>query len=426
MVSASVNAIEVRDLYQVKILVKDQSSKTQWDAVSSGFKEVLVRKSGSQRILTTDEVKQASKKVKSYLQRYEYSVNEDKLSKYAFELRLDFEPRLVGELIQAAGMPIWGSNRPVTILWLAMEKDYKRKILRESQNEDDISHIIMTESQRRGLPVILPLMDLEDELNVSISDLWGRFSQPVVNASKRYAADSIIFGRVRKTGEVWSLNVNYLNQGEEQRISLQDKTPELLISKLSNQLAELLCLKYCVVEKAQSHQVVIQISNINNYSNFKLAEKYLESLSSIRKVEVEKIGATVVRFNVSLLGELQSVKEGIELGKKLIVESAFEPEQFKQVKSQATVSGETENSYQLEHSGTASDTGVVKNGSTTSVEAGRKVVDTAKDSTTFNNPDSLQQGNQMTHETGQVDNATDSNELSGDESSGALFYRWVE
>ncbi|TQV84534.1 DUF2066 domain-containing protein [Aliikangiella coralliicola] len=336
-------AVEVTNLYQVKVAVPDQSAKTRWGAFVTGFKEVLVRKSGSRNVLGAYEVQQAYGKVSAFIQRFQYATLTEKDAEFSFELQLDFDPRLVDELIQEAGMPIWGSNRPVTILWLAIEENLKRQIIKEdsaAQNSADSSlteqqnnlksfaEVFNKHAERRGVPVILPLMDLEDQLSITISDVWGRFITPVIEASNRYAADSIIAGRLLKVGEQWQAQLVFVNDDRETRLEFNEATPEQLFGTLANRLAELLCEKYCVVELAESNQIEIQVSNVKNFASYKKLQTYLEGLSSIRKVELSKIAGTFVKLNLRLLGDLESLKDGIRLGKKLIEEEAHKVDPF--------------------------------------------------------------------------------------------------
>ncbi|WP_185964310.1 DUF2066 domain-containing protein [Aliikangiella marina] len=324
---SSVIAVEVEGLYQVEVPVADQSNKNQWGAMLEGFKVVLIRKSGSRQILTTEESRQAYRKVKAYVQRFQYLPNPEPETEFPYVLKLDFEPRLVEELIQEAGMPIWGSNRPVTIMWLAAEENFNRQILKDDA-ENPISGLLKVDAKRRGIPIIFPLMDLEDELNVTISDVWGRFNNTVVNASSRYGADSVVAGRLAKIGEVWQAKLSYINQGEEQFLEFDVESPELLTETLTDRVAELLCQRYCVVEALASRQIAIQVSGVNNFASFKSVQDYLQGLSSIRKIEVNKISANIIRFSATLLGDVQSVKDGIKLGRKMIVEVAPEIDPF--------------------------------------------------------------------------------------------------
>ena len=338
--SSFAGAVEVENLYQAQVPVADQSNKARWKAVLNGFKEVVVRRSGSQQALSAPEVQQAYSKVTAYLQRYEYAENpalveylaQQKLATaqpadkqlpqpLPFVILLDFEPRLIDQLIQEAGMPIWGSNRPITLLWLAVEQGLDRQLLKENDSLEEHIESMKAQAQRRGVPIFYPLMDLEDQLSVSLSDVWGRFTGPVVEASVRYAADSIVSGKIYQQGEFWFSKLTYLNDGNESSIEFSEATVEQLYSRLTNELAELLCQKYCtLVEQTQANQVTLQISNVTNFASYKRLQNYLEGLSSIRKVMSDKIAVNSVQMQVSLLGDISSLQEDIRLGRKLLEE----------------------------------------------------------------------------------------------------------
>ena len=101
-------------------------------------------------------------------------------------LAVQFDANAVQRLLQDAAVPMWSGSRPVTLMWLAYEQDYNRQVVATSTPMDQpVKHNLMQQMHRRGLPVVLPLMDLEDEMRVSASDIWGRFPEPVINASSR-------------------------------------------------------------------------------------------------------------------------------------------------------------------------------------------------------------------------------------------------
>ncbi len=344
-------AIEVQGLYRVQTEVDDHSDRNLWKAVLSSFKEVLVRKSGSRKVLEAHEVQQAYKKVKVYLQRYEYTNHAEPGEEQGFQLILDFEPRLIDDLIQQAGMPIWGSDRPVTMLWLAVEGQttapqlepadvaattLERRIIKDDPAEL-MSEVVKQNAVRLGLPVILPLMDLEDELNVELSDVWGRFSEPVRAASQRYGAGTILLGRVSQQQDIWQAKFSYLNDSSEQTFELVGQDAESLLSAITESLAEQLCATHCVVEAAESNQIFIQVSNIGNFARFKQLQSFLQKLPSIRKLEVIGVAGVNVRFAVDLLGDIQAVREGVSLNGLLIEDLQPDSKLFGLVKPDQSV-----------------------------------------------------------------------------------------
>lgn len=322
-------AVEVTNLYVVQSAVKEQSKSVEWKASIAGFKEVLIRNSGSDAILRDASVQKAYRRVTDYLQRFEYS-KQDKASFLPsvdnqvdflpYFITLYFEPRLINELIQGAQMSLWGASRPLTALWLVIEENNERKVIKESLLDESIEKIIFKNAQRRGLPVLIPLMDLEDDLLVSKSDIWGLFSSSISTASSRYSADSSLFGRIRQDGILWVGKFGFLNQNEEINFDLKSESKEQLISQLINKLSELLCSKYCVVEEyGQKNEIYMDISNIYSFKRFKTVETYLAALSSIRFIEMIQIDKTHLKLKLTLLGQIESLIADIDLSQKMLL-----------------------------------------------------------------------------------------------------------
>jgi len=312
-------AVEVADLYLVKWPVSDQNNTARWRAALAGFKEVLVRKSGSQQILRDDGVQQAYRKVTSYLQRFEYIHQDDSNEEFPYIISLYFEPRLIDALIREAKLPLWGSNRPLTILWLAVESEDGRQIV-GANSDSPALQVVENNATRRGLPLITPLMDLEDELIVTTSDVWGRFSSTISQASQRYFSDSQLIGKIQAMGESWRGQFTYINQGKELAFELSSSSQEILLADMTDKLAELLCSKYCVVEQVgETNEVMLRLSGVNNFVEYKAAEVYLESLSAIRKLYLVGIDEHTLKIRVSLLGDLESLIKGISLGNQMTV-----------------------------------------------------------------------------------------------------------
>ena len=331
------NAVEVRDRYLVKLPVAQQGRTVLWNASLKGFKEVLVRKSGSSEILRSPEVQRAYRKVTSYLQRFEYASQEDN-SEFPYEIALYFEPRLIDSLIQEAKMPLWGSNRPLTIIWLAVEENFERKVVLESEEEQSLYPVLKENAVRRGLPIIMPLMDLEDELAVSISDIWGRFPWTIKQASIRYPSDVVMYGRINQVGETWQGKFGYINQDQEVAFDALGESQHEVIANMMDTLADRLCDKYCVVQEiGQKNELLINVTDISNFKQFEAAENYLSDLSSVNKVEVIKITKYDVLFKLTLLGQINSTVEGIALSQKMI--AVEPPEEIQQEPSNPNEEG---------------------------------------------------------------------------------------
>lgn len=173
--------------------VSDQSQRTQQAALKKALRQVLVKMSGSPDVLENAGVRAALRSPQSLLRSYRFSFD-NSTTYYVAE----FDQTKLTELLQREMLPLWGDRRPVTILWLAHDTaDGERRVLDESF-QSALSTSLKHTARERGVPLTLPLMDLTDTVNITTYDVWGRFVEPLRDASVRYAVDNIIGARVYK------------------------------------------------------------------------------------------------------------------------------------------------------------------------------------------------------------------------------------
>ena len=113
----------------------------------------------------------------------------------------------------AAGLPVWGSNRPNVLLWIALGDGHRRELLGET-GADEFNIELKRQAQLRGLPVYYPLWDLEDTASLSLAEIWGSFLDRIDRASSRYQPDTILTARLQQESSgLWSANWNVNLEG---------------------------------------------------------------------------------------------------------------------------------------------------------------------------------------------------------------------
>ncbi|WP_420932913.1 DUF2066 domain-containing protein [Alteromonas sp. A081] len=178
---------------EAKILVEDQSSRAQQKAAKQALREVFLKMSGSTDSLSNPGVKAALSSPQSLLRSYRYSY-EGNQTYYVAE----FDTAKVGEILQREMLPLWGDRRPETLIWLAVQDNNENKRIIDESLDFPIAAALRATAKERGIPISLPLMDLTDNVNITTYDVWGRFVEPVREASRRYSVDNIIAARVYK------------------------------------------------------------------------------------------------------------------------------------------------------------------------------------------------------------------------------------
>ncbi|MEL6199960.1 MAG: DUF2066 domain-containing protein [Pseudomonadota bacterium] len=145
----------------------------------------------------------------------------------ADSLVVTFDGRALTTMLRAQRIPVWGEERPTTLVWLAVEDGRGARLLLDSFEPPEpepepvetapqvplveagvttaetelpptaaYGAAIADAAQRFGIPVMLPRYDETDLTSVTPSDIWGGFSDVIVAASARYDVESILIGRV--------------------------------------------------------------------------------------------------------------------------------------------------------------------------------------------------------------------------------------
>ncbi|WP_102156656.1 DUF2066 domain-containing protein, partial [Coxiella-like endosymbiont] len=186
-------AIEVRDISIAMIPVSDQSPKTFQNSLPQALEQVLIRMSGNTGIMTLPLIQDALPQINNYVEKYSYLAKADKKDGQQLLLRIVFNKRAMRDLLENAHQEIWSVQRPLTMVWVSVPNAFQSEIL-ASESQNPIIHTIKQVAFLRGLPIIFPIMDLEDQTNVALSTSTLLSNRQLQIISQRYGIDSILAG----------------------------------------------------------------------------------------------------------------------------------------------------------------------------------------------------------------------------------------
>lgn len=224
-------AVEVPDIYQANVVVESQQSDVRTQAVKEALAKVFLKVGAKRSVLTNKTLLKAQKNASRYVSQYHYQKQDDELA-----LVVSFNEDKVNKLFEQAQLALWGSLRPQVLLWIIDEKGETRRIIAHD-DDSTIPQNIKTFSDNRGLPLILPLMDLEDAARVVIEDFWQYIPEQVQLASQRYFADTIIVMRVSDSTLVSSAVKSEYPDIANQEITEPATTDDNAVSEFSQKLA---------------------------------------------------------------------------------------------------------------------------------------------------------------------------------------------
>ena len=161
-ISISAYSVEVENLYRAKVDVSSQSANARKQAIKRAFQSVIVKVSGQKNVIEQDVFKQAVNQYSQYLVQYAYERDSRGL-----RLVARFDEEKVNQLFLNSNNALWGNLRPQVVIWFAEEQGFERALISES-HLSKLPETINRFSENRGLPLVLPLVDIEDTEKVDL------------------------------------------------------------------------------------------------------------------------------------------------------------------------------------------------------------------------------------------------------------------
>lgn len=312
-VPASVSAAVVEGLYEATVPVADQSAAARREAEREALSAVLVRATGRRDAVALPGLAGLLDSASRLVQQYRYESRESGLY---FAAR--FDPAGVQRALFERGIAAWGRERPAVLAWLAYDDGFERALV------DDEAPLAIREAfgvaaQARGLPTIAPLMDLQDRGALSFADLWGGFEDSIQQASRRYASDAVLVGRLYAVdAERWGARWILYSGDEVTHAESHPGALEEVTAFGVHWVADLFADRYALMpEVAQDGRTRVVVAGIGDVAAYARVTRYLESLSPVVAVAVERVDGDEVTFALELRASAAQLERAIALGSRL-------------------------------------------------------------------------------------------------------------
>ena len=312
------HAADVDHLYQAEVSVADQGQQERNRAIAEGFRQMLVKVTGNRNIAQNQSLAEAFSKASRYVQQYRYRVetgDADSAAPAAEKryLRITFDKLAVDRTLRANGLSVWGKSRPQVIVWAGFDSAGSRKLLMPDFDQSTMS-MFNRAADSRGIPLLFPVMDLQDQSAISASDLWGTFEGPVTAASDRYQADAILMVRVKSTSNgfirsSWS----FLANRDTRQWEFNGKSLNNVVWQGLNAIADHLAAIYAPAGGSDSQLVNMQVSGLDTFAEMLKVEVFLENQETVREYHLRQSQSDKVIFSLALRGGMQSFVQAVEL-----------------------------------------------------------------------------------------------------------------
>jgi len=301
-------------LFESEVVVGDQSSATRAAALDSALREVLVRVTGQRGVQDMQAAQLLLADPERLVQQYRYFTESGK-EPPLLKLWVRFDGAAIRQALQQQGVAYWGGERPDTLVWLAVEERGNRYVVPAGDN-GEVYRQVEAAGRSRGVPLVFPLMDLEDQARVRFADIWGGYTDKVIGASQRYSPPAILIGRLNRTASGgWAARWQ-LEMGGRQR-AWSDSHPQLaaLAAQGIDELAGLQAEQLAVTTPGYTGSAVaITVDGLDTLAAYARTGNYIAALSAVRAVQVGAASGDTVQYNLQLNGNLQDLVRTVSVG----------------------------------------------------------------------------------------------------------------
>ncbi len=312
-------AVRVTTLYQGVLPVASQSAAERNQLASEALQQVLIKVSGNNNILNRPEIKDHLSAASTFMQEFSYASAPnlpDRTKPYL--LQLNFDPDGINKLLRDAGAPIWGQNRPLLLIWLAYEtKDHPVEII-GADSPNPLSVIVKQNTDRRGVPVLFPAMDVQDLEQVSANDVVTINLPKLTAAAKRYGSDAILAGQIQQNATGYTTQWKLIMGNDQWGWTITGKTLPDIMAAMADHVADTLAGRYAtVITNTVQSNFTMKITGVAEAEDFVQVMNYIKHLTPVSDVELEQISGSDMLLSVSLRGSQESFTQALSVGQKL-------------------------------------------------------------------------------------------------------------
>lgn len=328
IVSGSAPAIIVDSLYDAELPIYDRSAEQRDEIIKKAFENVLTRVSGTTQVLSIEDIEQSVAEYEKYVSRYTYK----RIPKQGLQLQVMFDENMVNGLLEKAQQAYIHKNRPLTLFLLVKEEQGQLKMI-GGESDAGLTSQIERMAEQRGIPVVLPLMDLTDQNHFQPQDILARDIDALQSTVQRYGAEEVIVGKVSELGAEYQVDWQFMGHETPANQSAAQESLEQAFHAVFENMVTYFHAQYSNKNDPQGQMIELQVTGIQSLQDYAKISAYLRQLAAIHQVNVVDVLPSQVTFQVqtSLDQEaLSAVLNREPLLKRFAKESPIEANEISQ------------------------------------------------------------------------------------------------
>jgi hypothetical protein len=286
------------ELYQATAPLSDHSEGAYTAAFQAGLKIVLMRVTGRRTADEDPALAPLLSNARRYVQQYRGAPDN--------QVWVAFDGPAIERWLTQNGLPLWGHERPSTVVWLAVQTGQQTGTIVTAEASSDLKAAIDAAADMRGIPLIWPSATDLQKSHLDYASLSGTAPGSLAEIGHAKGADGVLIGRAANAtataGVRWTL-------------LFQDRSSEFSgtlegVNRAADTYAGLFAASGSLAP------VDIEVSGITELQDYASVQTYLESLTFISHVSVEALTGDTVRFRLTTRGGIEPLQHALALSGK--------------------------------------------------------------------------------------------------------------
>ncbi|MGQ0428329.1 MAG: DUF2066 domain-containing protein [Gammaproteobacteria bacterium] len=226
------------------------------------------------------------------------------------KLAVSFDGPAIENAIDSSGLAFWGAERPLTLVFLALDRGGGRRALVHAEAFGDERARVERAAARRGLPLVWPGQG--DDLVRGLQQAWSGEHAPLIDAARRYGAEGVLIGRAAPgPSGAFTVDWTFVAAGLPARAAGElEAGPDLAAERYAS--------LYASRGAAQRSEQVVTVMGIASLEDYARALQVLSKLPPVRGVAVDEVTPDAVSFLVNVRGDPAALPEAIRRDGRLI------------------------------------------------------------------------------------------------------------
>ncbi|HWK75807.1 MAG TPA: DUF2066 domain-containing protein [Povalibacter sp.] len=287
-------AVTVPNLYEASVPVTTGRDA----AFVEALKAVAVRVSGRRDAAV--RLGAALNDPRQYVQRFGLTADN--------VLQVGFDSVSIDKLLGQADLPVWGRERPATLLLLQVEAPDGSSYwvdggTTNAGERDSIAKV----ATLRGLPLVWPELSPQDRDQLAA----GGSSAALLQIAARYSANAALLGKARSDG-AGGMSVHWTLASSEGAAEASGSIEDGV------HLAADTFARVYSTSGTSLDSVTVEISGIDDLNAYATMLNYLEGMTLVRDVAVEQVLGATMRFKLAVRGDAGTLQRALALDGRLV------------------------------------------------------------------------------------------------------------